>query len=467
MPSQAASSSLPAHLRLGLSLPGIRQQLEVLPADAVRQSNDCIPRDASGLPKFPPNQQLNGYINQHFISCSSTDSRSLCERLQEQHSPHVGEASIFVSWPLSTAMATLVDALSVFLRQHELPEDTTFFWVCDYVIRQGATTLRADLDRLGDCVEAIGHTCLLLEPWHAPEPLKRAYCIKEVYHTQASNARFDMVMSTEQLHSFEQALVAEFDSIASAVSAVDVRQAECRNAKDKERILGELEAGVGFGRCNEGVIRMLRGTLGSAGHAALSRMQPDERGTSALLPNLAELLRVNGRIDEAEPLLREAFEARTSRLGEKHALSLSATSQLGAFLYEKGQLKEGIRLCRRAHRLSRKALGPRHETTLEALERLSDVLASEGFVDEAVELYGTLVDARRAMLGEQHPKTLEAQAGLGDAKRMAGQQREAEGLLRAVLVGRRAAHGDRHPDTLEAAHRLASLLEQVNCADLP
>ena len=25
-----------------------------------------------------------------------------------------------------------------------------------------------------------------MEPWHAPKPLKRAYCIKEVYHTQVS-----------------------------------------------------------------------------------------------------------------------------------------------------------------------------------------------------------------------------------------------------------------------------------------
>ena len=43
-----------------------------------------------------------------------------------------------------------------------------------------------DLALLGDCVSALGHTVLLMEPWHAPKPLKRAYCIKEVYHTQVS-----------------------------------------------------------------------------------------------------------------------------------------------------------------------------------------------------------------------------------------------------------------------------------------
>ena len=42
-----------------------------------------------------------------------------------------------------------------------------------------------DVKKLGPCVRAIGHTVLLMQPWNDPMPLKRAYCIKEVYHTQA------------------------------------------------------------------------------------------------------------------------------------------------------------------------------------------------------------------------------------------------------------------------------------------
>ena len=59
-----------------------------------------------------------------------------------------------------------------------LREENTFFWVCDYVIRQ--TDVKTDLARLGDCVSAVGHTVLLMEPWHAAAPLERAYCITEV-----------------------------------------------------------------------------------------------------------------------------------------------------------------------------------------------------------------------------------------------------------------------------------------------
>jgi hypothetical protein len=99
----------------------------------------------------------------------------------------VGEATVFVSWFLNTRIETLLDALANFLKEKGLREENTFFWVCDYVIRQ--TDVKADLAWLGDCVEAVGHTVLLMEPWHAPDPLTRAYCIKEVYHTRRRAAR--------------------------------------------------------------------------------------------------------------------------------------------------------------------------------------------------------------------------------------------------------------------------------------
>ena len=63
------------------------------------------------------------------------DKLAVCERLQKEGSPHVGEATVFVSWFLDTPIATLLDALGHFLKQKGLKEEDTFFWVCDYVIR--------------------------------------------------------------------------------------------------------------------------------------------------------------------------------------------------------------------------------------------------------------------------------------------------------------------------------------------
>jgi hypothetical protein len=72
----------------------------------------------------------------------------------------VGEATVFVSWFLATPIDTLLDALANFLKEKGLREEDTFFWVCDYVIRQ--TNVDPDLALLGECVSAVGHTVLLI-----------------------------------------------------------------------------------------------------------------------------------------------------------------------------------------------------------------------------------------------------------------------------------------------------------------
>ena len=187
-------ATLPEHLQLGMTLAGMRELLLKLPSDALEQVNAQIPLDKkTGLPKFPTNDTFNGYASQYFMNLWAKepkegqpegDGLAVCERLQKQGSPHVGEATHFVSWFLATTIETLLDALANYLEQKGLREEGTFFWVCDYVIRQ--TDVKTDLAWLGKCVSAVGHTVLLMEPWHAPAPLERAYCIKEVYHTQVS-----------------------------------------------------------------------------------------------------------------------------------------------------------------------------------------------------------------------------------------------------------------------------------------
>ena len=53
-----------------------------LPTDAVKKVNDAIPKDENGQPKFPENKEVNGYVNQHFITGEAkADNLGVCERL--------------------------------------------------------------------------------------------------------------------------------------------------------------------------------------------------------------------------------------------------------------------------------------------------------------------------------------------------------------------------------------------------
>ena len=88
-------SALPEHLRLGVTLAGMRELLSQLPSDAVEQVNAKIPLDKeTGEPKFPENDAENGYVNQYFRTLEAkVDGLAVCERLQKRGSPHVGEAT--------------------------------------------------------------------------------------------------------------------------------------------------------------------------------------------------------------------------------------------------------------------------------------------------------------------------------------------------------------------------------------
>ena len=73
----------------------------------------------------------------------------------------------------------------------------------------------------------------MLEPWDAPTPLQRAYCIKEVTYTQMSGARFDVAMSLQQEEGFARALFETGELVELAWERVDVRTAICRKQSDQ------------------------------------------------------------------------------------------------------------------------------------------------------------------------------------------------------------------------------------------
>jgi len=460
---------LPEHLRLGVTLAGMRELLLKLPSDALEQVNAQIPLDKkTGEPKFPTNDTFNGYANQFFMNLWAKepkdgqpegDGLAVCERLKKQKSPHVGEATHFVSWFLATTIKTLLDALANFLEQQGLREEDTFFWVCDYVIRQ--TDVAPDLALLGECVSAVGHTVLLMEPWHAPASLQRAYCIKEVYYTQKSGARFDVVMSSAQQAAFEEALVEDFFSIQASLSKVDVRTATCRNEEDTKAILDELEQGVGFVACNTLVIGLLREALVAQARAALKRLPTAERGTSALLSNLGRLLKKMGQLEEARPLLEEYMQGCRAALGDRHLKTLTSINNMGYLLQAMVKLEEARPLYEEALQARRETLGDRHLSTLVSINNMGLLLKKMGKLEEARPLCEEALQASRETLGARHPETLISINNMGTLLQAMGKLEEAMPLYKEALQARRETLGDRHPDTLTSIKNMGLLLKAM------
>ena len=249
------------------------------------------------------------------------DGLAICERLKQQGSPHVAEATVVVVFGSHTSVATLLDALANFLKQQGLRVEDTFFWVRNYVLRWRPA---GDLPLLGECVSAVGHTVLLMDPWHEPDSLKCAYCIKEIYHTHQSGAQFDAVMSSAQEAAFEAALLDDFNTIQASLDKVDVRAATCLSPEVTKAVLDEVELGMGVLACNTLIVGLLRKAQADQARVALAGLPASERGTSRLLTNLAMLLQGMGKLEEANPLLEEALRAKRNTLGTRWATSTSS-----------------------------------------------------------------------------------------------------------------------------------------------
>ena len=86
-------------------------------------------------------------------------------------------------------------------------------------------------------IGAIEHTCLVLAPWRAPVPMTRAWCLWELLCTKQGGARLTVQLPPAEARAFSKALVDDFDTIAGAIGAIDVRRAEAFDPVDLEMIL--------------------------------------------------------------------------------------------------------------------------------------------------------------------------------------------------------------------------------------
>lgn len=102
---------------------------------------------------------------------------------------------------------------------------------------------------------------------------------------------------------------------------------------------------------------------------------------AAALSGLGEVLAVQGRPEDAEPLLREALGIRRDRLAEGDYRTAVTRSLLGDCLLTQHRVDEAAPLLREAQKILRGSLGARHPLTIAAEQRLSRLQVERGPAD--------------------------------------------------------------------------------------
>jgi len=174
--------------------------------------------------------------------------------------------------------------------------------------------------------------------------------------------------------------------------------------------------------------------------------------------NLGTLFLHMRRYEDAEPLLIQTLEATRRMYGEESSHTLAGIGNL-AFLYlRQGRLDEAERLTLEKVELAQRAVGKDHPESLAARHAWASLLIRQGEREKAAELLEALVGDCRRVLEAEHPKTLNSLSLLAGLRRDLGQLEAAESAFREVLEGRRKRLGPDSSRALQTAYNLSHVL---------
>ena len=191
------------------------------------------------------------------------------------------------------------------------------------------------------------------------------------------------------------------------------------------------------------------------------QLGPDHPQTLHLQFHIANVLRSQGRFNEARDIDTYVLERQQAVLGADHPLALITAGGLGADLRALGEFRAALELDRRTHESFKEQFGEDYPRTLFAAHNLACSLRLVGNYTAARRLDQETLDRRQRVLPRGHPYTLYSAANLANDMRAAGSFRESVELLRTTWEGYRAVLGDDMLDTLRTATSLAVSLRKA------
>merc|ERR1712166_531680 len=111
-------------------------------------------------------------------------------------------------------------------------------------------------DLVEECIQTIGHTVMVTEPWRDPSTLKRTFCAFEVYVTITAKVRFEAITPSKELASMLEAMrsgTASLDDVQ-----VQIENASALTPEDKQMIDNFIINGPGFSLTNRETTNAVR-----------------------------------------------------------------------------------------------------------------------------------------------------------------------------------------------------------------
>ena len=180
----------------------------------------------------------------------------------------VGRADALLSYSWGYLVAEVSAALSAWCDRQKRDPKRTRIWICSLCLNQhrmADASLEQDLQKeFGDRVLAIGRILPMLEPWHEPGYVKRAWCLFELYIAiiRRDMVEIDIILSPAQALSFHDRINTDgtdAHAIDDALAHIHSENATASLPSDLEEIRALIQSySGGFSTLNATVRQYLR-----------------------------------------------------------------------------------------------------------------------------------------------------------------------------------------------------------------
>lgn len=230
---------------------------------------------------------------------------------------------------------------------------------------------------------------------------------------------------------------------------------------------GERSAAASRARSQLGELLYLKGDYPGAERVLRDAMAVQEAAAPAgadlamTLNHLGKSLQAQGRLDEAEAVLRRAWGISASARNAPPAAVAEVLTNLGAVMFVRNRLDEAETFFQQALEIRRRELGDEHPLVAGGLSNLATVQSRKGNLDAAERTGREALLVARRVYGDEHPRVATVLNNLGLTELARKNPAGAEPWLAESLAQRRKLLPSSHPDLAQSLANLGLVVQYL------
>jgi hypothetical protein len=165
------------------------------------------------------------------------------------------------------SIGSIIVSLAEFCKTSSLDPKRTYVWICCLCNNQHRIVESVDVPFtefhavFHKRVTGVGNILALMEPWHSPLYLTRAWCVFEMFTAVENSCNVTILMPPNQQQNMIEDIIGDsgrLERLYEVLGKTDIEEADSSVPQDKTRILDLVKKELGCKRLNRRVNQFLR-----------------------------------------------------------------------------------------------------------------------------------------------------------------------------------------------------------------